>query len=544
MDGERGWWQRSEIQDAAVSLFALLYLLPVARFGLDVYDEGIRLYGAVRILAGEVPYHDFMAYYGPAQFYWPAVLFKAFGIQVMAFRAGALFFDAVAAGSLFALCRQAGLTPAWGLVPVVAMLVPLHRGDLLYTCDPALALLLAGGAALAGANGGRARPFVAGGLFGLAAAFRQDFGVYGMLAGVAATTFGRAVEGERPRAAEGHPRRRPIHAALRQVAPLVMGFAATALPLYGLLALRGPGRLFEALVLDPARMMPFRRLPYTYELRQLYWSLATADTLAGTIVPATRILVFLSPPLLLAVCGVLAVPRLRAMVCRHQQGTTVLTFLLVAAAGLAVYGLGRSSSYQLFPLHLVSACATSIVVARLVEPGARRSWPLSTVALISVLAFGAGMMFTARTAQFSGYVPLPLPRATGLLVSPRALWLSDVAVRIAGEDDGSPIFVAAPRHDRVSSNAMVLYFLSGRRSGTFYHDFIPGFTTSREVQEQIVADLNSSRVRTVVVWRHPLPEEPNRSRQSSHVFVLDNFIRSGFDKVAETEHYELWTRAR
>jgi hypothetical protein len=59
------------------------------------------------------------------------------------------------------------------------------------------------------------------------------------------------------------------------------------------------------------------------------------------------------------------------------------------------------------------------------------------------------------------------------------------------------------------------------------------------VQEHIVDDLTRSRVKTVVICKAPLPDEPNRSRVPSGVFVLDNYLRSEFVRVRETENYDI-----
>jgi hypothetical protein len=51
---------------------------------LNVYDESFMLTGALRINAGELPYRDFYAIYGPAEYYALAGLFKLFGPSVLA----------------------------------------------------------------------------------------------------------------------------------------------------------------------------------------------------------------------------------------------------------------------------------------------------------------------------------------------------------------------------------------------------------------------------------------------------------------------------
>ena len=69
--------------------FCVSFSLLFASMNRDVsrYDEGLVLFGAVRVLHGDVPYRDFYANYGPAQFYvlaglfgWPLLLAAILGL--------------------------------------------------------------------------------------------------------------------------------------------------------------------------------------------------------------------------------------------------------------------------------------------------------------------------------------------------------------------------------------------------------------------------------------------------------------------------------
>ncbi len=269
-DGSQSWRRHSVTTKLALPCLlvftgAALYLLPIAHLGLNVYDEGVRLYGAQRVLAGDLPYHDFFAYYGPGQFYWPALLLKFFGQRILVVRLGAILFVALAAMAAFAICRHAGLAQYGALLPVVAILLPLNSGHALTTCDPALSLLLAAGAVLTGAWAKTSRHLLAGFILGLAALFRHDFGAYGCLAAVAAVSW-----------SEWRTRwtsvRTPVNKAFggaRTLAPLLMGIALVIVPGYGLLALRDPAQLLHALIVMPPAMMPYRTLPYFYDLPSL-----------------------------------------------------------------------------------------------------------------------------------------------------------------------------------------------------------------------------------------------------------------------------------
>ncbi|MCZ6485440.1 MAG: glycosyltransferase family 39 protein, partial [Acidobacteria bacterium] len=48
-----------------------------------IYDEGIVVYAAERILKGEIPYRDFWGIYPPGQFYTLALAFKLFGTSLL-----------------------------------------------------------------------------------------------------------------------------------------------------------------------------------------------------------------------------------------------------------------------------------------------------------------------------------------------------------------------------------------------------------------------------------------------------------------------------
>ena len=67
----------------ALAFFVLFLTMP--RY-LNVYDESFMLTGALRVNAGELPYRDFYAIYGPAEYYALAGLFKLFGPSVLAER--------------------------------------------------------------------------------------------------------------------------------------------------------------------------------------------------------------------------------------------------------------------------------------------------------------------------------------------------------------------------------------------------------------------------------------------------------------------------
>ena len=543
-DASKGW--RSTRQSLACLLVAVLtalYMVPIVPLGLNIYDEGIRFYGAQRVLAGDVPYHDFLAYYGPGQFYWPAFLFKLFGTRIIVERLGALFFFCLAAAASFVLCRRAGLSVSFSLFPAVALVLPIQSGDEIGLCDPALSLMLASGAALTGAWRPRPNYFVAGVLLGVASAFRHDFGAYATVACIVTALWmeGRP-NGHAPRLALGW---RDAATAVWRLRTLMGGILLVAIPVYGLLALRGGYDLFEALVVLPPKMMPYRTLPYGYDtlpvLSGFYWRVFSGYPLSDAMMITARATVFLTPLLAFIMGLCLVVRGVRQEVSPPRELLSSLLFVLVCAGGVTVYALGRSNWRHVYTLHVLAVCAICLIARALGSPGRPRLRG-SGLCVAVVVSFALGIVFVARTDRFTTATKLGLSGADRVVVNADLAWIPDAVRDIWTFGDGGAIFVASQRHDRVYINALILYGLAKQPAGTYFHDFIPGVTTTRKVQERIVADLKRNQVRTVLAWRNGFREEPNRSRVSSGVFVLDDYLRSEFVRVRETNDYEVLVR--
>jgi len=520
----------------AVFLLTVAYLLPIVPRGLNVYDEGIRLYGAQRALEGHVPYRDFFAYYAPAQFYWPAFLFALFGERILVFRIGMLVFVALGAAALFALGRRAGLGSISATVPVVALLLPLTGGDRLLVCDPSLALILAGGAVVTGGRaGGRGRYVLAGGLLGAATLFRQDFGAGGVIAGLAVITWIECRQA-RGSGSAGWPTAR----ILRAWGLLLSGITLVALPPYLMVAWPDPRPLVHALVVLPPRLMHYRTLPYWYTFLGSVKNVLQGTTSATTQDDLTALMI-LGSPLLLAVAGrVFLTRRFRRLILESTDRQRVLLFLAFTAAGVAPYALGRSDEYHVYPLYVITISIVTVVTAS-ASPALTR-WRNARGAAVGALGFLVGLNLGTALGASAALKPLDVLGATRVMVTTEKMSIAAAVGDLRASGDGRPIFVAAARHDRVHANPVILYFLARRPSATYFFDFIPGVTTSRPVQDQIVADLRAHDVQTVLVWKAPLPEEPNPSRESSEVTVLDEYLRTAFSRVKETPSYDLLRR--
>jgi len=94
----------------AVCLYLSVFVVTIHGRG----DEGLMVYPAERVLAGQVPYRDFFSELAPGVFYIQALLFKLFGTHIWSARIPALLVLAAISWQLFYLGRK--VMPAWAAI--------------------------------------------------------------------------------------------------------------------------------------------------------------------------------------------------------------------------------------------------------------------------------------------------------------------------------------------------------------------------------------------------------------------------------------------
>jgi hypothetical protein len=225
-----------------VALFvALLPLSPAfERPGLSM-DEGALLVYPELILKGALPYRDFETFYGPANLWTLAAIYKIFGVSFEVERAVGLLYRALALMAVFLITRRAGTALAVVSLFTASLLLFLARlPAFAWFAGVACVLwsLIALGKALA--ENSRSRCVAAGLLAALALLYRLDLAPAVILSALPLWLLLRW-------------RDRWLHAA---------SMAAGLLPLLVLLASIGWRPLFENLFLYPVIICnPGRRLP-------------------------------------------------------------------------------------------------------------------------------------------------------------------------------------------------------------------------------------------------------------------------------------------
>lgn len=172
----------------AVAGFVLL-LLWQAHQGFSLWDEGFLWYGAQRVLAGEVPLRDFMAY-DIGRYYWSAAFMGLMGDNgVVALRIAATIFEMLALCVGLVMLRRSSIAQPmqfWVLaaITLVAWMAPQYR-----VFDISLPILLIGGLAFLVERPTQRNYFLAGLIVGLVAVFGRNHGLYGVVGSLAAMLY-------------------------------------------------------------------------------------------------------------------------------------------------------------------------------------------------------------------------------------------------------------------------------------------------------------------------------------------------------------------
>ena len=151
------------------------------RYGLNIWDEGFLWYGVQRVLLGEVPIRDFMAY-DPGRYYWAACLMTLWGGHgILDLRAAVAVFQWIGlAGGLWVLASRAGTRSAgYLLVAALVMLMWMFPRHKLF--DIALSLILVALFTWWLHRPDLRRHFIVGVAIGIIACFGRNHGVYAVI---------------------------------------------------------------------------------------------------------------------------------------------------------------------------------------------------------------------------------------------------------------------------------------------------------------------------------------------------------------------------
>jgi len=531
-----------------IFLLAFLVQLIGMTRQVNAYDECLELFAAVRVMHGDLPYRDFWTMYGPAQFYIIAGLFKVFGTSVLVARLYHAFAGACVIAFLFVLLRNLISLSLSVSATVLALIWMTGVTDLSYEFPtyPALALTFASVLLLLPFLEERNRRFylfLSGAFVGCVTLFRHDFGFYVFLCELLIIAC---------RGLSFPNQREYVRAIAKNVRPMALylaGLALILIPASIVLLVHVPAHdLYFDLIFVPARIYPkVRALPFpgfkflfrSIRLRDWINVQQAIDYFPGTVA-LTSILYILQTG---RVRGKEAVPGRRL----HLLLTILLVFMTIK-------GLVRVSPIQLIQAIVLAIALLAVLVERVNSRQRVLVFLLACCFAIAALPtmLDAKVVFERSSANLRNLVgsqPDNYPGAPGGLFKDacraqpgleriRCFYIAPYEVQAiqyiqAHTSSSDRIYVGSTRHDRLWLNDLSFYFVSKRLSGTKWHDLHPGIETTADIQSEMIEDLKKSQTRYVILestWDDF--EEPNQSRVSSGVTLLDKFIAQNYKPAA------------
>jgi hypothetical protein len=450
----------------AAALAAKGLLLPV-----NMYDAGISASAGTFILHGLVPYRDFWMLYGPLGGYLAALLGLVFPPSVTAVQLVGLMLVASQGAAGFVLLRCLRVAPMAALLVAIvsaaasSRLVGLEIAA--WQCAVVAALLALAAASIADTPRSR---LLAGAVVGLSLLFRQDVGLYALLA---------------------------VLVVSRRVRPLI-GFG---------------------LVVGPVVVILLAIVPLDALYEQLVWY----------PIVGTRVYRAVPDPLSLA-SGPMAVPLMVLFVWGARAGivaAAIRAFVArdAARAGLVVFALlcqlqtiGRGDFY-----HFAQAAGPAFLCLGTIftRQTVARRW--GAVALSGVVALLAIVAVVATLAT-----PFMAP------ASYQASVAQAVAFIRQNTTPKDPIFVGLTSNRYTLMNPLMIYYLADRAPGARDTMYNPGLTNRDATQLQMIADLDRSNTHYLVLDRvfASSCEPVNASCQPGST-RLDEYIATKFQPAAD-----------
>ena len=495
-----------------VLLTAVFFVLIAVRFlvaPLDRFDEGVTLLKADLAAAGWVPYRDFWITYGPLDTYLLAGAFKLFGASVLVERAMGIVlawaFSLVAYRLMASVGLRRGLRILMtGLIGLVPVSVAAFNSSFLVNLIGLCALL----AFLHSVKNNEWRwPAIAGVLTGVASFSRPEFAAslaVGLLAGyIVLVLRGRRASRKNP-----------------------LPYAAASLLTASIL---------WAPTLIAAGIQPMVNQLFVYAVR-LYPMARSIPIGQGTDGPA--VIVFACGFALVWIWGAVHLYRHRT---EPDEVARVLALLLT---GLLIFTWVRTRADG---AHALNAWPpTAVLLAMLMQPRA------STIRLRprfdAVMAVAGCLLLLAGVSALA-YRDLSRSTGSGSQLDRAQLvgdssWMPEgqLAALVARVDQavpaGRPIFIGLRRNDQGLFNDAMLYFLTARRPGTVYFEFLPGFSSSEGVQRTVACQLQASGTALAVLGPNSAGEPWNASARTGSSY-LDEWLLQHSVQAAEVNGYEL-----
>lgn len=512
-----------------ISLVSFIFLLLGMDLYVNVYDEGLILVGADRVIYGDIPHRDFYCNYGPAQFYVLAALFKIFSPSVLVER----IWDTVVRTSLvimvFVILEHLTSRMKSIFVSVITLFCLSAFEFYGYPVFPALLFSLASVYFLfLFFKGERASLFLfLGGICaGIVTLFRYDVGFITCL-----------IETSVLSAYVISASQQDMLLRFAKLIPIYLGgIAAVLLPVAGIYIKYGViGDFINDIVYYPTtyyadmRSLPFPRFHSGYNI----------------LIYLPLIVWFLS---------------ITILVKTRRQNIDSVKFWAVILLTLLSIGFYAKGLVRVSVIHMALSIIPSLVLLPVVLNIETKFDNLTKIvallsAFICIYASGVILVNKALNTRNSLFSQLSsdvwrnivhhgaqeniglCSSVTGLerlacfkIDKKRIDTINYLQIHTNGDDY---IYSGTTRHDKIFVNDIALYFISNRRPTTKWHHFDPGLQTTENIQKEMIKEFEKNMPPLVVLeseWDNVV--EPNKSAYSSRIKILDTYIKNNYRDAA------------
>lgn len=503
-----------------IFVLAFLYLLLGFNSGLNIYDEAITLYGAKLISGGAMPYRDFWTIYAPGEYYFLAGLMPLFDWDIAASRILSLLIFFLTAYLIYTITKKTSSRN----FAILAFIAAIFRISFIsaYSRSVTTIVLIALLNILLFEKFFRERKlamlFTCGLLTGLAAFFRHDSGAY--IFGASFITI--FLFGLR----EGSPRQFGL--VLKYLFMYIAGTAAMFIPLALPFLLNVPIKsLINQLFTVPATVFPeYRAIPHPDPISPLFLE----NTLTAKVSGFWEGMIFYIPILAIII---FLFNMLKSKLFQDKSSEFYLSILLLTT-GLLFLNQARirSDMEHLYP-SMIFTIPLIFLLLKNIEKQKVRNW-VTILFLMLFLSFPlakkAQVVYNGYLSDSSGSLNIEHAQTIRLDKTFADNYRRMVDYIRNNIPTDEMIYSGVTDHSRFLLNDVMLYYLSDRKSGTFYHELHPGVTTKQNIQLKILNDLNNNNVNYLIL------KETVNPRQNKEILniksgsdYLDRYISREFE---------------
>ncbi len=535
-----------KVSNYLLFLLAFFYLLIGFNQGLNIYDEGLIVYGASKILHGDLPYKDFWTLYAPGQFYLVAGLFYIFGTELLTERISSTIVLFFLSSVLFWNARK--FVPKKYALFSFAFFV-LWLGDYRFFANSMpSALLLSFVGTLCLLYYFSSKPsslyiVLAGIATGIATLFRHEIGLVTFLVEFALIILFVYYTNETKETRI----LKKLAIAVRRGTSYLLGYVFALIPFVVYFVVSVPlDEIWNDLFVFPAKVFPrVRSLPFPMPVPNII-SVLTGEMSALQFVKSALLRVHFYFPLIIYIFSVLLIIRLVRKNKINFQANLFWSIVLFTTLGLIYFTqvLVRADLAHLLPTYFPASVLFGLMLSEIKQ---MRKFSLLAyflvclfVIFVAVKPISTKLQILSRSSSFE----FQISRAKNIKWDENGVNYQEALMYIQNSvPEGSKIFVGNTRHDRIYINDIMFYFLTNRHSATKYYELHPGLATTGAIQKEIIKDIEVAKVEFIVLRSENITEA-NESGKSSGVRLLDEYIR---DKYTPTKHfgdYVVWRRNR